>query len=48
MRSFDASSTAADIVPVDVLARLDDLIGDYALAPRSDQLEALAAGIVSG
>ncbi len=50
MRSFDASSTAADIVPVDVLARLDDLIGDYLLvgARARDLITYCIAGLPLG
>lgn len=31
MRSFDASQTAADVVPLEVLRSLDELVGDYLL-----------------
>lgn len=50
MRSFDASSTAADVVPVNVLARLDDLIGDYLLvgARARDLITYCIAGLPLG
>lgn len=50
MRSFDASSTAVEVVPVDVLARLDDLIGDYLLvgARARDLITYCIAGLPLG
>lgn len=50
MRSFDASATAADVVPVTILARLDDLVGDYLLvgARARDLIVHCIAGLPLG
>lgn len=50
MRSFDASATAVDVLPIEVLAQLDDLVGDYLLvgARARDLITHCVAGLPLG